>query len=332
MKKIKILFTVYLLILTATMFANDSDSVDIYPKTKPIIKVFGNYHFGLNDYSTVNAFELTRAYLGYDVKVSENISFKTNIDMGRPTSDSKYDYVAYLKTAALKYHKGKIQINAGLIGLKQFKLQEKIWGHRYVYKSLQDEHKFGHSADLGVMLEYKLIDGLFIDATIRNGEGYKKLQSDETFNGALGITYHVWKNIVVRGSYEHSEKSINQSVYSGLIGFQMKDVILMGVEYNYMQNSSYIKNHNLTGYSAYLTFIMNDKFQLFGRYDNLKSNKINDEIISWNESNDGEAIIAGVQYKLEKNLKVSTNLQYWAPDKNSLNKEVYAFISLEYKL
>jgi len=332
MKRIITLSIGIFFLMSSVGIATENDTLNSYPNYKPIVKVFANYHFGLNDYSTKNAFEITRAYLGYDVKMSENFGFKTNIDIGRPTSDSKYDYVAFLKTAALQYQKGKIQINAGLIGLNQFKLQEKIWGHRYIYKSFQDEHKFGHSADLGVLLEYKIVDNLIIDATIRNGEGYKKIQSDQTFNGALGLTFHVWKNFVLRGYYEHSEKSINQSVYSGFIGYQAKDFMLVGVEYNYMQNYSFVQNHNLTGYSTYMTFIINDKFQLFGRYDNLKSNKLKGEIVIWNSTKDGEAIIAGVQYKLEKNIKISTNLQYWAPDKNDLNKEVYTFLSLEYKL
>jgi len=332
MKRLILLSIGMFFLMRSVGIANETDTINPYPIYKPIVKVFANYHFGLNEYSTENAFQLTRAYLGYDVKISDNFSFKTNIDVGKPTSDSKYDYVAFLKTAALKYHKGNLQINAGLIGLKQFKLQEKIWGHRYIYKSFQDEHKFGSSADLGILLEYEIVDDLIIDATIRNGEGYKRLQSDQTFNGAVGLTYNVFKNLVLRGYYEHSEKSINQSVYSGFIGYHAKDLMHVGVEYNYIQNNSYVLNQDLTGYSAYMTFILNDKFQLFGRYDNLKSNKLKDEIVSWNESKDGEALIAGVQYKLEKNIKISTNLQYWKPNKDGLYNEVYAFLSLEYKL
>lgn len=332
MKRRGIIVLGLLCILNLSLIASENDIKDEYPKSKPIVKVFGNYHFGLNDYSKENAFEITRAYLGYGVNMSEHFSFKTNIDVGKPVSDSKYDYVAYLKTAELKYHKNNLNVSAGLIGLKQFKLQEKIWGHRYIYKSFQDEHKFGHSADFGIMAEYELMDGLFIDATIRNGEGYKKMQSDQTYNGAIGFTYHFWKNLILRGSYEYSEKTIGQSVYSTFLGYQLKDLLLTGIEYNYMQNKDYVDNQNLTGYSVYLTYIINDKFQLFGRYDNLKSNKINGAPDAWNISNDGEAIIGGLQYKLEKNIKISANLQNWYPDEASGDNEVYMFMSLEYKL
>ncbi|NOQ23861.1 MAG: hypothetical protein GQ564_00735 [Bacteroidales bacterium] len=302
-----------------------------YPKAKPIVKVYANYHFGLNNYTTKNAFDLTRAYLGYNIKMSEHFSFKTNLDIGKPTSDSKYDYVAYLKTAELKYHKNKITVHAGLIGLKQFKLQEKNWGYRYIYKSFQDEHKYGPSADQGIMIEYQLADNLLIDATLRNGEGYKKKQSDNTYNGALGLTYNIGDNFTLRGYYEYAEKAVSQSVFSSYAGYHVKDLLNLGVEYNYMQNSSFIKDQNLMGYSAYMTYILNEKYQLFGRYDNVSSNKLADDLVEWNQAKDGEAIIAGLQYKLEKNIKISTNLQYWSSNEPGSENEIFMYVNLEYK-
>ena len=47
-----------------------------------------------------------------------------------------------------------------MIGNKQFKYQEKVWGYRYVYKTFQDENKFGSSADIGANGEFKLSNNL----------------------------------------------------------------------------------------------------------------------------------------------------------------------------
>lgn len=329
MNKYLILWTIFVLYFRLNSMGQEANKE--YPKAKPIVKVFANYHFGLNDYSTENAFDLTRAYLGYNIKMSEHFSFKTNIDIGKPTSDSKYDYVAYLKTAELKYHKNKITVHAGLIGLKQFKLQEENWGYRYIYKSFQDEHKYGPSADQGIMIEYQLADNLLVDATVRNGEGYKREQSDNTYNGALGLTYNIGDDFTIRGYYEYAAKAVSQSVYSGFARYQVKDQLNLGVEYNYMQNNSFIEDQNLNGYSAYITYILNDKYQLFGRYDNLKSNKLVDDLVEWNQAKDGEAIIAGLQYILEKNIKMSTNLQYWSSDESGSENKIFMYINLEYK-
>lgn len=332
MKTLKILGISLILFVQGHLWAKGQDEEKKYPITKPIVKVYGNYHFGLNEFSKENAFELTRAYLGFRSEVSNHISFKTNLDFGKPLSDSKYDYVAYLKTAELKYHKGKFQLSAGLIGLKQFKLQEKIWAHRYVYKSFQDEHKFGPSADFGAILEYQVIDGLFIDATFRNGEGYKKMQSDRTFNGALGLTFHFGESIVFRSSYDYSKKSVAQGVYSGFLGYQYKSIILFGIEYNYMSNSKYVENQNLKGISTYVTYIMNEKMQLFARYDNLSSNKLDNSILKWNILNDGQAVIGGLQFTVNMNVKLSGNMQNWLPADDSSDDQMYFFMNFEYKL
>lgn len=326
----KIKFILIGLMLTLNMIVLGQEKQ--YPTYKPIVKVFGNYHFGLNDYSEDNGFEIKRAYLGYDVKMSDYFSFKTNIDVGNPKNGSSYELTAFLKTAELNFKKNNLKIKAGLIGLKQFKVQEKKWGYRYVYKSFQDEHKFGSSADFGAMLEYTLFNGFSLDATVRNGEGYKKLQSDNTYNGAVGFTYNFIESFTLRSSYEYSKKSIAQTVYSGFIGYEFNKKLLFGLEYNYMENVDYIQDHNLNGLSTYLTYVLNEKFQVFGRYDKLSSNTLKSEIDAWNISDNGEAIIGGLQYKLEKNIKVAANVQYWAPEQSGLNNLMYMYINLEYKL
>ena len=43
----------------------------------------------------------------------------------------------------------------------------------------QDEYKFGSSADLGIAASYKISDLITIDATVINGEGYKKVNKDD---------------------------------------------------------------------------------------------------------------------------------------------------------
>ena len=44
-----------------------------------------------------------------------------------------------------------------MISTKLFKVQEELWGHRYLMKTFSDEYKLGHSADLGVNVSFKPI-------------------------------------------------------------------------------------------------------------------------------------------------------------------------------
>ena len=68
-----------------------------------------------------------------------------------------------------------------MIGNKQFKYQESIWGYRYMYKTFQDENKFVSSADLGVNAEIKLSEKIDLNLFALNGEGYKNVQDDNGF-------------------------------------------------------------------------------------------------------------------------------------------------------
>ena len=49
---------------------------------------------------------------------------------------------------------GNIKTWFGLFDMLQFKVQEKFWGYRYLYKSYMDEYRFGSSADLGTGIQY----------------------------------------------------------------------------------------------------------------------------------------------------------------------------------
>ena len=47
-----------------------------------------------------------------------------------------------------------------------------------MYKTFQDENKFGSSADLGVNAEIKLSEKIDLNLFALNGEGYKNVQDD----------------------------------------------------------------------------------------------------------------------------------------------------------
>ena len=98
---------------------------------KPIGLVYSNLHFGINEGSNPAAFEVTRAYLGYEFKMSKYFSSKIQIDIGSPDDVSQYSLLrrfAYFKDAYLQYSQGKITVRFGIIPLQAFRLQEQVWG------------------------------------------------------------------------------------------------------------------------------------------------------------------------------------------------------------
>mgnify|MGYP006423352937 FL=1 len=151
MKKLRLLFFIVILIGGRAILVGQ----DFVPSGTPSIRVFTNFHSQLSDGEVLNAFQIQRAYLGYKHQFSRTISGKLYLDVADP-GVGKLQMTGYLKNAYLQYKGDRLTAKFGLIGLHQFRLQEDLWGGRYLFKSFQDQYKFGPSADLGAHISYKL--------------------------------------------------------------------------------------------------------------------------------------------------------------------------------
>jgi len=304
------------------------------PSGSPYAKIYSNFHDGLDGESA--AFQITRAYFGYKYNMSENFSGHVLLDVGTPTfrindtvsTTSSLHLTAYLKAAELIYKKGNLQFNFGMIGLEQFHLQEKNWGHRYIEKSFQDLYGFGPSADLGGKMKYKFSEAFSADFTVRNGEGYKNLQTDNTFDTGLGVTIVPVEGLVIRGFYDFISKNEVQTTFSQFIGYQ-NNKISAGFEYNVQINNRNFKDHNLKGYSAFASYDLTKLFQVFARYDKLSSNKVDGETQNWHAVIDGSLLIVGVQYSPIENVQVALDYQEWMPDLESIDIRNFAYINFQ---
>ena len=145
-----------------------------------------------------------------------------------------------------------MKINFGMIGTKNFKFMEKAWGHRYIYKSLQDKHKWASSADAGVSIDYQFNDKLSVDAQILNGEGYKKEQeANGLFRGSVGLTYDASENVVVRIHRDvvpresFGDNDAHQSTTSAALAYK-GDGFSLGAEYNLQENAKNVLDQERT--------------------------------------------------------------------------------------
>jgi len=304
----------------ATMTSVSAQEKTAIPKGKVTGKVFFNYHLdATKDAEQTGAFELTRAYLGYVYNINDKFSATVVLDAGKSSGGS--DHSVFVKNAKLTYKaKNWLTFSAGIVGMKQFKTQEKFWSYRYLYKSLADEYKFGTSADLGVLAGIKVTDYFKMDLLLVNGEGYKKVQ-DASGNTRFGanFVYTPTKNWIFK-TYVDTMKGIDisdatktTSITNVVVfaGYAIKDKFRIGVEYNLLKNgTSYKKaseNKELKGISLYTTYTMNNKWNVFGRYDQLSSNKLIGAMNAWNHSKDETTFITGFEYKPTKGIKTSVN-------------------------
>lgn len=294
-----------------------------FPSGKITGKVFFNHHLDISkDSEQKSNFELQRVYLGYKYKFNDKFSSTIMLDAGNGSGAS--DYSVFVKNALLDYKANEwLTLTAGLFGMIQFDDQEKFWGYRYLYKTLDDEYKLGTSADLGVGADVKITDQLNMSFIIVNGDGYKRVQ-DPKGNNRYGakIVYEPNKSLmlkayidVMNGTDVDNPNQLTTSSNMALFaGYKLKDLIRIGAEYNILLNgetfSDPAADKNLNGLSFYSTYNFNAKWNLFGRYDKLSSNKLAGQQNSWHFSEDSNNFLLGFEYRANKNINTSVNYRY----------------------
>lgn len=303
-------------LVAGLFFGANAQENEFQPSGKAFVKVFSNFNTEVTNGVSQSAFEVSRAYFGYEYKMSEHFSGKMNLDVGDP-GVGKLPMTAYLKNAYVNYKNGNFSAKMGLIGTNSFGILEKLWGNRYVEKSFQDKNKFNSSADLGIGLAYKLSDWVSADLMFVNGEGYKKLQADNSFKTGVGVTVKPVADFIIRAYYDFmgNDNDVTQTTISGAVGYKGSD-LTAGVEYNLQQNVKNTADKTMSGISAYANYSIGDQSKVFGRFDALKD--------------DNNLIIAGLEYAPVKGLKLSPNFRFKSPADGSAVTTSY-FLNCEIK-
>lgn len=330
---LKNLVLLFFLFFSFNLFAQDESFV---PSGKPFATIYANFHRGITGGATDEAaFELVRGYIGYEYQFSPEFYAKINVDVGSPddlSPISKIRRYAYFKNAFLRYSQQKLQIEFGLISLKQFKLQEDIWERRYLMKTIADEHRLGSSADLGVNFHYRFSDILDADLTMMNGEGYSSLQMDDVFKYSLGSTVRIPRNFTSRIVYDNMNNEISESTWLFFSSYDFRKVWNLAGEFVYRQNNGWKANHDIYAWSFYGKYNLNEKYQLFARYDRIESNILEGETLPWRLANDGSALVAGIQFRPISKITMALNYHDWYPWAANMEGGGFIFLDLEVKM
>ena len=293
--------------------------------------LYANFNSTLKGEDKATGFEVKRAYFGYKYKFTPAFSMDLKLDIGSPddlTEANRIKRYAYFKTAAAYYQLDDLKIGFGLQSTYQYKLQNKFWTRRYLYKNIAEGNGLGPSADIGLTFVQKW-ENWEADLAFFNGEGYKQLQNDNSFKGTAGVTYKPG-NWIVRVYGDLIKKNIGQSTYTAFVGYKNNKYSL-GVEGTTKQNEDYIKGNHRYGFSTYGSYNIIEKIQLFGRYDYLESNIPDGDSLPWNLEDDGSAIVAGVEYNPIRNIKLALDYQDWMPLAKNMDIESAVFVHLEVK-
>jgi hypothetical protein len=299
------------LLLIFNLYTNGQTVNSSIPGGKPLALIFTNVNTSYNKNGNSKAFEITRAYLGYEYAFNSYFSSRVIIDVGDPGT-GKYQMSAYLKNAYLQFKRKDLTARFGMIGVDQLSIQEKQWGYRYIYKTFQDAYKFGPTADLGMGLEYSPAEFISLDVSVLNGEGYTKIQSDTTFKKTVGLTLRPFSGLILRGYIDRMKRDYAQTSYALFAGYST-EVFRTGIEYNIQTNHNMINQNDYSGISVYASFNLNEKISLFTRYDNLWSETPDTEQSPWNYNRDGQIVISGFDYIPTKGIRIAPTYFGWSP-------------------
>jgi len=321
----KILICALSLIFISLSISAQSTQDGFKPSGKPIVTIFSDFTNTTTGGKTNDAFEISRAYFGYAYNFSQDFSAKVVFDVTSSAAATVSPsttvvtlpsaFSAFLKNAYTEYSNGMVKANIGLIGTTMFGLQESIWGKRYLYKSFQDQYGFGSSADLGASVKLQFIPEVSLDLAIFNGEGYKKVQADSTFQFAVGVTAQPIKNLYARVYYDYMDKQsyatakVAQSSFNVFVGYK-SEVGTLAAEYNLQNGNKNTSGHNWSGLSVYGVLPLDKQFSVIARFDDLMSSKIGTATTGWNTSTDGQVYLAGVEFAPVKGIQITPNFRY----------------------
>jgi hypothetical protein len=93
-----------------------------------------------------------------------------------------------------------------------------------------------------------------------------------------------------------------------------------------------VDDHNLDGISFYGSYILNNKIEIFVRFDEISSNILTGQDNSWNHNKDGALMIFGVEYRAAKGVKFSINSRNFNYINDEIKDSSLIYFNAEFKL
>lgn len=331
----KRVYILIMIVLSGIRVCSAQNAEQAFPVTgKPILTVFANYKAGLGNVNQVSGFNLDRAFVGYEAFLPKGFSAKVVLNVETyKGNEGRTRFGSYLKNAQVNWVKGGFSTSLGLVNLMQFSEQEEAWGHRYIFRSFQEEYGFAYCEDIGIVAGYDFSRFISADIAFTNGEGRKFKNGDNNYRYGGGVTLRPLEGLLLRAYADVYSRPDTSNMGDGVLKDQYSLALFAGYTHRYFSiggefnksfNHRFASGRDLTGYSVYATVPLYKTLQFYGRFDLLESDH------DWNRQNDGHAIIAGLDYQPIRYFRVSPNFQSWKGAGQKRNN--YLLISVELKI
>jgi len=299
-----------------TLFCSIINSQSVVNQGRPVAEIYTDFHYTPNDTTKNTGFGINRAHLGYNYTPEGNFSALIMINIGTPEdlSDGAVPKrYANFREASVTYQKEKLELSFGMVSTRYASFQQGFWGKRYLGPEYQATYPYGSVADLGIVLDYKLSDLLNVDLSLLNGKGYTNIQFDNSLKTTIGLTISTPNKIFVRlyGDIMKPQGVIQTTLL--MFAGHTNNRFSIGAEASYKTNLDLINGHNIWGISGTGSIFLNDKSEIFARYDYAASVIVPNEELHWNYIKDNTYFIGGIQHKLSDNLKIALNFRRQNP-------------------
>jgi hypothetical protein len=326
----KIFFAVF--ILTLTNISLRSQVVE--NSGKPLAEIYTDFHVNLSGGSKTTGFALNRAYFGYNYFATKTFSALIKVEIGNPAElapGSISRRYAYYREASISYSKDKLHITGGITGTGLFEFQQNFWGKRYIANTFQSLNGYGFVADMGIIAYYKFNDKIKVDVSLMNGEGYSSVQLDKNLKPSLGFTITPRKGLALRiYSDLIRTEGLWQSTSIAFIGYK-NEKINFGGEVNYKSNIDLNDGHNAWGISFTGAVNLTQNIEIFTRFDYSSFGFIPEAGSLFDLANEGIFIIPGLQFTLNKYVRIALDYQTTLPSNISKQNSNLIFLNSVFK-
>ena len=337
------LFIFFLLLLPCWIIGQNTSQLVEKPKQSYVFgQVFTDFHYALKDtYDPKAAFNFNQGIIGYRHQLTENLCGIILYDvtrttwiadtLGRPIPYDYFEgskYTGFLKMAEIKWDINNwISFRVGqLLNTQYLTFQDRFWGYRYVDVTYQEKFRMGMPADFGAQIDLKWKDKLLNQVSVVNGEGpfrYQDLNGKFIFSN--NIQYYPTDRITFKLYTDYGQSpdtgvgKADKSVISGFAGYKFEK-IRIGGEYTYVINFGYNDGTDNYGFSVYTGIVLNDQFQLLGRWDHL-------DLKSPESTESTDYYIAGFQFEPVERFTTALTFRY---DSRGGNPFVFASFGLKF--
>ncbi|NOY88163.1 MAG: hypothetical protein GXO93_02080 [FCB group bacterium] len=324
-------------------------------ETKVHGRMYGYWRMDVSgNANSENDFGISRAYVTVKSKLSDYTSVRITSDIKKVSGYEGYSII--LKYGYFdwkpKFAHHDLKFRFGLQPTLYIDNMNKLWGRRYLEKTISDERKFLTSADLGAALMYRLGEKGkygYMAANVWNGTSYSHTTENNKYKDFSGFVilkplennpdlkrsrivaqyYYGTKNIALPDSLKASDYNRNLLSAGGMLGY--RHTLDLGFDINWYRTGqgAHVNNITTTGFSFFGTLYFKQlvseqslmkTLNVFGRVDIYDPNTDMD--------NNAETVFfGGIECTPVKGFKAAINLRSTAFEDSSKDSKTYLYFN-----